>query len=250
MTIKAIIKKLEDAPEGLREHYTEKDGVFVLSIEGMQDHPENVGLKKALDDEKELRRKRTKEADDLKKKLEAIPEDFDIDEYNRLKDGGGGNIDEKLKEQRERMSASHKKEIDGVKAELTEANDLINSHVKLSTLRRVMNEANIHKPYLGAVEALLTSRITIEGKGKDAVVLLDDKPIDEAMKSWASSEDGKVFVAAPGNGGGGGGRGPGGGGQQNNPWKKDSLNLTEQGRIQRENPELARQLASEAGKSI
>lgn len=42
------------------------------------------------------------------------------------------------------------------------------------------------------------------------------------------------------NSGGGGGSG------QTNPWKKDTFNLTEQGRIIRENPELARQLQAQA----
>jgi hypothetical protein len=31
MAIKAILEKLDDAPEALREHYTEKDGKFILS---------------------------------------------------------------------------------------------------------------------------------------------------------------------------------------------------------------------------
>ncbi|SHE62035.1 phage scaffolding protein [Clostridium fallax] len=35
-----------------------------------------------------------------------------------------------------------------------------------------------------------------------------------------------------------------------NPWKKDSFNLTEQGKIFKENPEQAKQLASEAGVNI
>ena len=33
MAIKAILDKLDDAPEALREHYTEKDGKFVLGVE-------------------------------------------------------------------------------------------------------------------------------------------------------------------------------------------------------------------------
>lgn len=40
----------------------------------------------------------------------------------------------------------------------------------------------------------------------------------------------------------GGGGGPG----QINPWKKETFNLTEQGRLLRENPELARQLMAQA----
>lgn len=42
------------------------------------------------------------------------------------------------------------------------------------------------------------------------------------------------------NSGGGGGSG------QINPWKKETFNLTEQGRLIRENPELARQLMAQA----
>lgn len=40
-----------------------------------------------------------------------------------------------------------------------------------------------------------------------------------------------------------GGGGPGG---QINPWKKETFNLTEQGRLLRDNPELARQLMAQA----
>ncbi|GIP57905.1 DUF4355 domain-containing protein [Paenibacillus woosongensis] len=43
-------------------------------------------------------------------------------------------------------------------------------------------------------------------------------------------------------GGGGGNRGAG----QVNPWKKETFNLTEQGRILRDNPELAKQLKAAA----
>lgn len=41
-------------------------------------------------------------------------------------------------------------------------------------------------------------------------------------------------------------QGGGGGGGQTNPWKKDTFNLTEQGRLLRDNPELARQLMAQA----
>ncbi len=40
--------------------------------------------------------------------------------------------------------------------------------------------------------------------------------------------------------------GGGGGSGQKNPWKKETFNLTEQGRLLRENPELARQMMAQA----
>jgi hypothetical protein len=45
---------------------------------------------------------------------------------------------------------------------------------------------------------------------------------------------------------------PNGGGTPpaNNPWKKESFNLTEQGRLYKENPAMAKQMASAAGATI
>ena len=49
------------------------------------------------------------------------------------------------------------------------------------------------------------------------------------------------------NAGGRGNNGNGGGGSGNNPWAKGNVNLTEQGRLIRNDPELARQFAKQAG---
>lgn len=54
MAIKAILEKIEDAPETLREHYAEKDGKFVLAVEPVGGYAlEDVtGLKSALGKER------------------------------------------------------------------------------------------------------------------------------------------------------------------------------------------------------
>lgn len=44
------------------------------------------------------------------------------------------------------------------------------------------------------------------------------------------------------------GKGKGGGGTGENPWKTETFNLTKQAQIMRDNPELAKQLAAQAGK--
>lgn len=43
---------------------------------------------------------------------------------------------------------------------------------------------------------------------------------------------------------------PGGTGTTVNPWKEDTFNLTEQGKLVRENPDLAKSLAAKAGKKL
>lgn len=50
------------------------------------------------------------------------------------------------------------------------------------------------------------------------------------------------------NAGGGGFNPPGAGGTKKNPWAKETFNLTEQGKIFKENPALAQQLMNSAGK--
>lgn len=57
MAIKAIVTKLEDAPEALREHYAEKDGKFYLSVDPVDGFAlEDVtGLKSALGAERTQR---------------------------------------------------------------------------------------------------------------------------------------------------------------------------------------------------
>lgn len=186
----------------------------------------------------------------LKDKFGSLPGDFDIDEYNRLMDSQKGDVDAKLKEQRERITEQHKKELAAKDKVIEEKDSLINIHVKTATLRKAMAENNIAKPYISAVEAMLSSRIKVEGSGEDVAVLLDEKPLSEALAEWAKSDDGKHFVAAPGNSGGGGGNTRSASGGDVNPWKKESRNLTEQGRIAREDPETAKRLAKEAGVTL
>jgi len=57
MALKAILEKLEDAPEAVREHYTEQDGKFVLGVEAVGGYAlEDVqGLKSALGSERTQR---------------------------------------------------------------------------------------------------------------------------------------------------------------------------------------------------
>lgn len=63
MAIKAIIEKLEDVPEALREHYTEKDGKFLLGVEPVGGFAlEDVtGLKSALGAERTQRERLEKD---------------------------------------------------------------------------------------------------------------------------------------------------------------------------------------------
>lgn len=72
---------------------------------------------------------------------------------------------------------------------------------------------------------------------------------DEALETLIEQYPHKDYIlkASGANGGGAPISGKSGAQISNNPFKKDTLNLTEQARIQRENPQLAARLKAEAG---
>jgi chromosome segregation ATPase len=90
---------------------------------------------------------------------------------------------------------------------------------------------------------LLRNKVELTDDGK---VMVGEKELDEFMEEHKDSPRMKKIIKAPQNNGGGSGN-AGGAGSGHNPWSKDHYNLTEQGRILREDPERAKQLKAEAG---
>ena len=80
----------------------------------------------------------------------------------------------------------------------------------------------------------------------DAVTVAEDGTITGLEEQLAKLKEAKPYLfkgAEPGGTGGSKGGGPKGGKEPTkNPWAKETFNLTEQGRILREDPELARSL--------
>lgn len=80
--------------------------------------------------------------------------------------------------------------------------------------------------------------------GEQVFLNKEHKPIEDVMKEMALSDIGKSFIAN-GNGGGGGSGSNKPNSTKENPFKTGSL--AEQSKLYRENPELAKKLAAEAG---
>lgn len=113
-------------------------------------------------------------------------------------------------------------------------------------LDRALDDHRIKPELRKAAKALLHSEIEVEfEEGKGRHVYLNNLPVADAVKTWAESDEGKAFVLDGNSGGGaGGGKTKHTG---NNPWKAETLNLTEQDRIQAKDPALAGRLKAEAG---
>jgi len=108
-----------------------------------------------------------------------------------------------------------------------------------------LDEARVKPELKRAAAALLREGVELKDDDGEPVAYKGGLPLAEAIKLWAEGDDGKPFVLA-GNSGGGA---PGGKGAHSgpNPWKQGpSFSLTEQDRIARDKPDLAKRLMAEA----
>ncbi len=79
-------------------------------------------------------------------------------------------------------------------------------------LNAALLEAGVKNPaHLKAAAALIRSsnKVEVKADGDNRSAVVGDKPLADFVKAWATSEDGKHFVAAPANTGGNANGGPG-----------------------------------------
>lgn len=66
--------------------------------------------------------------------------------------------------------------------------------------------------YLKAAKSMLSGQVTLEADGDKRVAKVGDKSLADFVKGWATGDEGKAFVDAPGNSGGGANGGAAGNG--------------------------------------
>jgi hypothetical protein len=72
-------------------------------------------------------------------------------------------------------------------------------------------KAGVANQFLPAVKAMLGTQAKIIADGDARKAIIGDKELNEFVSSWATSDEGKHYIAAPSNGGGGASGGAGGG---------------------------------------
>ena len=91
------------------------------------------------------------------------------------------------------------------------------------------------------------SNFSVQNFGEgDQLLNKDGQTVDIALRKFLDTDFGKKFIRNLSSGGGAGTNGDGNNQPLKNPFKKETLNLTEQARLMKENPELAKQMKAAA----
>lgn len=200
------VESLDDVPEAARELYEERDGAFVLPVEGVKTEEDVGALERALERVKEERNK-------LRSKAERFSED-DAEELARLRDLEAKREEEKAKAEgrwedlRTKLQKKHEESLNELQATLKARESVIENLTVTNELRSRLAKS-VDPGYLDAAEALLLRNgpKVVWQDGKPVGVFPNevegDVPIGAFVDDWLASDDAKRFLP-PANGAGGG----------------------------------------------
>jgi hypothetical protein len=279
MPLKAVVETLDEVSPEFQGEYKEATikiagqdkQVYVLDVTDVDSHPTVINLKTAFERTKREKQALVTDIAALKKRVGNLPEDFDPDSveamHTELEDlrqrvaAGGGNKDhqaelQRLKQQMEQAAANREKklkdQIEALEGEKEELSGQVKKLVVDEGLTKALVAVGVKPSFLKAAKAMLRDSVKVETEGGSprAVIETDlgPQPLEQFVATWAGSDDGKEFVEkAKGSGADGSNGKDKGGGPSGNPWMKDSRNVTEQGRIVREDKPKAARLMKAAG---
>ncbi|MDV2115347.1 hypothetical protein [Alcaligenes faecalis] len=219
MALKSFYTEAGEVPENLKDLYTEAaDGRFVLDVEDIDAHPKVSGVVRANKENAAKAKDRLAKIEELEGRIGALPEDFDADEWERLK--SGAKPDEQitaLKEQHARavegLKAKHKTDLDAMTAQVAERDGYIDGQTRRDALNAALDEAGFdpaHKPMLSK---FLADQIKVRREDDGQRVAFADTDLGEVspvefVKDFAAKQ-GKAYLAkasgpgAPGSHGAG-----------------------------------------------
>ncbi len=168
MALALTLEKLDGLDPAVAALYSERDGKFVLEVEGQEDVS---GLKSALEAERKARK-------DFEKKYSAL-KDVDPEKYAQLLKEAEERENNKLKEAGEFEKLRTKWQADkdtleaGYKAQLAEKDSLLSRHVKDSQVRNAALKAGVIPEDIEDVMIITAKYFKLADDG--ALQVLDDK---------------------------------------------------------------------------
>jgi hypothetical protein len=249
MSLKFRYPSKEQIPTEHAALYVERDGSFVLDVEGAvarerldEFRTNNINLQNQI---------KAFEGIDVEKAKELLQKQKDLEDATLIKSGDLGKIIEK-------QLSPIKAELDKERGRANQLQSQLEAFTLTTSLQAVGAKTGVRATALTDLQAR-AARVfkVVDGKivafdadgqikpGKDGYTPLTLDEWVEELRSEAS------HLFESNTGGGAFGNGSGGVGQLNhgrNPWKQETWNLTEQSKLARTNPTLAAQLKKAAGR--
>ena len=184
MALKVVCDTLDGVDDAVKSLYIEKDGKFVLDVEGVDDHPEVANLKTAYTRTKEDREKAKTEAASLKAKIA------------ELEKGAPDTAATQAK------IAQYEERIAELTATATDWQTKYTGITRDQALTQSLQSAGITNPtFLKAATTMLATQVKLGDDGTAYVETgMGPKVLADFVKGWAAS-DGKDFVTPPQGGG-------------------------------------------------
>lgn len=206
MALKAYVDTLDGIDESLRDHYVEKDGGYYLSLDDFGKHPGAVTLKTTLNRVNKDKEDLLAQVTELKDKVGNLPDDFDAEEYARLK-SGQGDAGEAL----EALRKKYANDTEALTAQIKERDAYIDSTLVDGGLKDSLIEVGVMPELMDGALATLRSNVKVQRSddGKRTAIVeteLGDVPVSEFVKTWASGK-GKAYLGKPSGPGGDGNNG-------------------------------------------
>ena len=219
MGLKVVLETLDGLDEATQSFYVEKEGAYVLDVEGVDNHPDVANLRNAYQAEKTKRQEQGKKLETTQARLaelEAKPNPTKADDAEILK------LREALEGERDQWKTKAT-ELEGTVYKLTVENQL----------DAALRSAGVTDPGLAmGAKALLQGKIKVADGKPVAETDMGPIALSEYVKRWASS-DGAAYVSKPSGGGAGGSKGGGAGAQK----KPEEMSVHERGQLLKDDPE-------------
>jgi hypothetical protein len=178
MALRQSYDSQAEIPPGLQEHYSDRDGRWVLVTDPPSD--DISGLKNALSQERNLRRDAEKQFSELKVKFEGV----DADEYRTLKERVRGLDDSEIYDKQgiealvarrtESMKTEHDRQTKAMEREITQLRDSVTTTDRKwrqdrirTALLDAVNTAGVDKPAIvDAVQRGLSVFTDLDDRGE------------------------------------------------------------------------------------
>lgn len=208
--LKAILESLEGLEEPIAALYEEKDGAFVLQVQGIDGHPSVKGLRSAF----EKGKRDLKDATDALEAFGGITPD-EIEELRTKAENPGESTvdaDALVQDAVAKTKAKSQRELDLAKTERDRLYGALERVYVENELNAAIAKHGVKDEYRSAVRSLLKERAPqmIEDAGDfrgvfkaDIDGIPGDHAIDDYVGAWVKTDGAKAFLPPSGKAGSG-----------------------------------------------